>query len=92
MNQVELVLPTAAYKRSFIEAVAEYQQAGGSDDRSQRYGDLSVSDLEADFDAYVEHEKSHALGKNCRKDMCRRRRSGLSTPANLSAASAFAIG
>ena len=61
---MELVLPSAQYKRSFIEAVKEYQQEGGSDDRSKRYGDLSVSALEMDFDAYVEKEKSHALGKN----------------------------
>jgi predicted acetyltransferase len=64
MNPMELVLPSAQYKRSFIEAVKEYQQAGGSDDRSQRYGDLSVSEIESDFAAYVEDEKSHALGKN----------------------------
>ena len=61
---MELVLPSAQYKRSFIEAVTEYQQEGGSDDRSKRYGDLSVSALESDFDAYIEIEKSHALGKN----------------------------
>jgi predicted acetyltransferase len=58
------VLPTAEYKRSFLEAVSEYQQEGGSDDRSKRYSGLSVSELEADFAAYVEKEKSHALGKN----------------------------
>ena len=64
MNQMELVLPSAEYKRSFIEAVTEYQQEGGSDDRSKRYADLSVSALGSDFDAYIENEKSHALGKN----------------------------
>ena len=64
MNPMELVLPSAAYKRSFIEAVAEYQQEGGRDDRSRRYGGLSVSALESNFDAYIEHEKSHALGLN----------------------------
>ena len=61
---MELVLPSARYKRSFIEAVTEYQQEGSSDDRSRRYGTLSVSDLESDFATYVEKEKSHALGKN----------------------------
>ena len=61
---MELVLPSAEYKRSFIEAVTEYQREGGSDDRSRRYGGLSVSELESDFDTYVEHERSHALGQN----------------------------
>ena len=64
MNYVELVLPSAAYKRSFIEAVTEYQQEGGSDDRSRRYGGLSVSELELDFEGYIEIEKSHAHGEN----------------------------
>ena len=64
MNPMEIVLPSAQHKRSFIDAVMEYQREGGSDDRSKRYGDLSVSELEADFDAYVEIEKSHALGEN----------------------------
>ena len=29
MSHMELVLPSAQYKRSFIEAIAEYQQEGG---------------------------------------------------------------
>ncbi len=61
---MELVLPTAEYMQSFIEAVTEYQQEGGSDHRSRRYGELSVFELESDFEAYVESAKSHALGKN----------------------------
>ena len=64
MNQMELVLPSAKYERSFIEAVTVYQQEGGSDDRSRRYAGLSVSELEADFEGYIEIEKSHALGEN----------------------------
>jgi len=64
MHHLRLVLPTVEYKRSFIEAVTEYQRQGGSDDRSRRYGGLSVTELDSDFDAYVEIEKSHALGKN----------------------------
>ena len=64
MNHMELVLPSTRYKRSFIEAVIEYQREDSNDDRSKRYGDLSVSALESDFEAYVEREQSQARGKN----------------------------
>jgi hypothetical protein len=54
---MELVLPTPEYKKSFLEAVKEYQSEGGSDDRGRRYRTLSVAQLESDFAAYVENEK-----------------------------------
>ncbi len=61
---MELVLPSAEYKDSFIEAVKEFQAADDYTHRSRRYRDLSVPDLEKDFDSFVSTIRSHAEGKN----------------------------
>ena len=60
---MELVLPSAKYKDSFIEAVKEYQ-ADAKDATTRRYRELSTSELTADFEAFVQKELSHARGEN----------------------------
>lgn len=64
---MQLVLPSAKYKDSFIEAVKEFQADEDYTHRTKRYHDLSVSDLEKDFDSFVEKIRSHAEGKNLPK-------------------------
>jgi predicted acetyltransferase len=64
LQYVQLVLPATEYKDSFVEAVKEFQAEAESEDRSQRFKKLSVPELESNFGAYVETERSHALGKN----------------------------
>jgi len=64
LQYVQLVLPAIGYKDSFVEAVKEFQAEAESKDRSQRFKKLSVPELESNFGAYVETERSHALGKN----------------------------
>ena len=60
---MELVQPSAEYKDSFIEAVKEYKGEGETEP-TRSYRNLSIDDLEADFEAFVERERSHAEGKN----------------------------
>lgn len=62
---MELVLPTADYKDSFIEAVKEYQ-AVDSDDRRDIY-ELNVAELENDFPSYIAKLLSESEGKNLPK-------------------------
>ncbi len=62
---MELVLPSVQYKRSFIEAVKEFQK--NTDMRAvrrSRYHELSTTELEKNFNTFVERELSHAEGKN----------------------------
>lgn len=61
---MELILPTTEYKTSFIEMVKEFQT---NDDysythRTKLYKQLSVPDLEKDFDAFVAGELN-AMGE-----------------------------
>ncbi len=60
---MELVQPSAEYKDSFIEAVREYKNEEESEP-TRGYRSLSILDLEKDFDAFVERERSHAQGLN----------------------------
>ena len=60
---MQLVQPSAEYKDSFIEAVREYKGEAETEP-TRSYRNLSIDDLEADFEAFVERERSHAEGKN----------------------------
>src|SRR3990167_5078160 len=60
---MELVLPSAEYKDSFIEAVKEYKSEAETEP-IRSYSSLSIDDLKANFEAFVERERSHAEGKN----------------------------
>lgn len=61
---MELLLPTVQYKTSFIEAVEEAKADTEFTRQSGRYHEVSISELETDFELYVEREKSQAEGKN----------------------------
>lgn len=63
---MELVLPSAEYKDSFIEAVKEFQADSDDSHRNQWYRRQSVSELEAHFGLFVEQELSHARGEDLR--------------------------
>jgi len=60
---MELVQPSAQFKDSFIEAVREYKGEAETEP-TRSYRSLSIQELESDFDAFVERERSHAEGKN----------------------------
>lgn len=60
---MQLVPPSVGYKASFIEAVKEFQADVIDNPTVRRYKDLSISELEADFDTYVEAQKGLAEGK-----------------------------
>lgn len=60
---MELVEPSAEYKESFIEAVKEYKSEPETAS-TLNYRNLSLRELEKDFDAFVESERSHARGQN----------------------------
>lgn len=60
---MELVQPSAEYKDSFIEAVGEYKNEVETEP-TRSYRNLSIQDLETDFESFVEQERSHAEGKN----------------------------
>ncbi|KKW17463.1 MAG: GCN5-related N-acetyltransferase [Candidatus Magasanikbacteria bacterium GW2011_GWA2_50_22] len=64
---MKLVLPSVEYKDSFIEAVKEFQEDTDYSDRNKRYRRLSISELEGDFDSFVQKELSHARGENIRE-------------------------
>lgn len=49
----ELVLPDVRYRASYLEAVREFIA-----DRHHRYVEVNVAALDADFAAFVEHERS----------------------------------
>ena len=61
-----LVAPSAEYKRSFIDAVKEFQadrypmNSGGAG----RYREVDVADLERDFDGYLAALADFAAGRN----------------------------
>ncbi len=54
---MKLVLPSKKYQHSFIGAVKEFQGNRETGDREKRYAELSMEELEKDFDGYVEKEK-----------------------------------
>ncbi len=60
---MELVLPSTVYRDSFIEGIRELKDAAMTS-TTRNYGNLSIPDLEADFDLFVEKERGHAEGKN----------------------------
>lgn len=61
---MKLILPSEAYKDSFIEAVIEYQASGEAASRHNMYKELLISELDLHFDNFVERELSHARGEN----------------------------
>lgn len=61
---MELVLPSAEYKDSFIDAVKEFQADDDNSHRNQWYRRLSIDELENGFESFVEREQSHARGEN----------------------------
>jgi predicted acetyltransferase len=61
---MELLTPSERYKDSFIGAVKEFQAKAETNDRSKRYVELSVQELEKDFDTYVQREKGRSLGQD----------------------------
>jgi len=60
---MELVQPSAEYKNSFIEAVREYKGEAETEP-TRSYRNLSIEELEKNFEAFVERERSHAEGRN----------------------------
>lgn len=61
---MQLVPPSVKYKESFIEAVRESQALGIDELAGRRYRELSIPELEADFEGFVERELSHSRGDN----------------------------
>lgn len=51
MNDIKLVRPTAEYKESFLEALAEFQEEG-----LPWFMDHKISDLKNDFDQFVQSQ------------------------------------
>lgn len=64
---MELVIPSVQFKDSFIEGIRELQ-SGLATGATRNYGELSTSDLEVNFEAFVEKERSHSDGKNLPAD------------------------
>lgn len=54
---MQLVSPQTTYKKSFLDAVKEYQQEG-------RYTELDIKDLQNNFDAFVQKLQNYSLGKD----------------------------
>jgi predicted acetyltransferase len=61
---MELVSPSTKYKKSFIEAVKEFQADDDFTNRTKWYKERSIPELEADFDSFAEREVSHSRGEN----------------------------
>lgn len=61
---MELIAPSKIYKNSFISAVREFQANSDTNEREKGYFSISISELESDFDGYVERERSKARGEN----------------------------
>ncbi|MBA3724369.1 MAG: GNAT family N-acetyltransferase [Candidatus Levybacteria bacterium] len=59
---MQLVLPSVTYKKSFLEALQEYQSVK-ADDRLDIY-ELSLLGLQADFPKYIKNLLSESSGKN----------------------------
>src|SRR3990167_2951143 len=60
---MKLILPSAEYKDSFVEAVREYKGEAETEP-TRSYRNLSIEELEKNFEVFVEQERSHAEGKN----------------------------
>jgi predicted acetyltransferase len=58
---MELIEPSVRYKDSFIGAVKEFQS---DSDYANRYQQISATELEGDFDAYVVREVGYSRGEN----------------------------
>ena len=65
---MDLVLPDARYKNSYIKAVQEFQADFAFPLMERKYDVLSIPDLKKDFSAYVEKIRSHARGENLPED------------------------
>ena len=65
---MQLVLPSIAYKSSYIEAVKEFQVDADNSHASQSMKNLSTSELEADFEKYVAIVLGQAHGENLPED------------------------
>ena len=63
LSGMELVQPSAEYKDSFIDAVKEYKSEAETES-TRRYRNLSIQDLETDFESFVERELSNSKGEN----------------------------
>ncbi len=61
---MELVLPSVTYKASYIEAVKEFQEDHTFPLVERKYDRLSIEELDAHFDVYVENENRKARGEN----------------------------
>ena len=63
---MELVNPSIKYKKSFLEALDEYQREEKSDKhfRGEHYDSLKKEELEYNFQAYVDKVISKAKGQN----------------------------
>lgn len=61
---MELILPSVEYKDSYLAAVKEFQADTSNERRLEQYRKLSVSELDSDFESYVEELLSHARGEN----------------------------
>ncbi len=61
---MELVLPTTTYKDSYIEAVREFQADKTYPLMERSYHETRIAELDADFENYVEKERSKARGEN----------------------------
>ncbi|KKW19740.1 MAG: GCN5-related N-acetyltransferase [Parcubacteria group bacterium GW2011_GWA2_51_10] len=57
---MKLVLPSAEYKNSFIEAVKEFKADQINSTRYKTYRALSIVELEKDFESYVEFKRGRA--------------------------------
>jgi predicted acetyltransferase len=58
LPEAELVLPHTRYKRSFLEALREYQE-----EKLPKYIELNPDELEVHFDVYVRNLLAEAEGK-----------------------------
>ena len=61
---MELVLPSVEYKASYIEAVKEFHAKNDTPPMARHYVGLSIPELEADFETYVEKKMSESRGEN----------------------------
>jgi predicted acetyltransferase len=61
---MELIEPSVRYKDSFIAAVKEFQADSDCANRTKRYQQMSTTELEGDFDAYVAQEVGYSRGEN----------------------------
>ncbi len=64
---MHLMPPSSEYKASFIEAVREFHADTMNTAPVLQYKNLSIPELEADFDAYVHTQRGYARGENLPK-------------------------